>query len=246
MARVFPLLVCWIIVAVACGSDEVTPVGVGPDGAPDVVTQDVQRHAEQFDRDLPRRPAGSQQEFAAATYLLGHLQRAGYVVQLDYVPVEDLVRSTNVIAEPPGGDPEVVVVIPYDGRDGGEGLGLFLETARVLRVRTADHRVEFVALGAERTSVSGGLLGSRRLARRLLDDGLGPTIVELAAVKTGDALEVSGDAAGDFLGTTGAGDVDGRPSDVVWARAGFPHVIVSGDPAEVGTALLNFLGGAGG
>jgi hypothetical protein len=244
MARVF-LLVCWMIVAVACGSDEDSPVGVGPDGAPDVVTEDVQRHAEQFDRDLPRRPAGSQQEFAAATYLLGHLQRAGYVVQLDFVPVEDLVRSTNVVAEPPGGDPEVVVVIPYDGRDGGEGLGLFLETARVLRVRTADHRVEFVALGAERARVSGGFLGSRRLARRLLDVGLGPTIVELASVKTGDPLEVTGDAAGDFLGTTGA-DGDGRPSDVVWARAGFPHVIVSGDPAEVGAALLNFLGEAGG
>ncbi|MQA99482.1 MAG: hypothetical protein GEU78_04210 [Actinobacteria bacterium] len=211
-----------------------------------MVIEDVRRHAEQFDQDLRHRPAGSQQEFAAATYLLGHLQRAGYVVQLDYVPVKDLVRSTNVVAQAPRGEPRVVVVIPYDGRGGGEGIGVFLETARALRVRAADHAVEFVALGAERATVSGGLLGSRRLARRLLDDGVEATIVELTGVGTGEPLVVAGDAAVDFLATTGGGGEEGRGSDRVWGRAGFRHALVSGDPAAVGAALLDFLEGPAG
>lgn len=235
------MLLCLVLVAAACSSEEVAPVDVKPSGPPDVVVEDVGRHAEQFDRDIPRRPAGSQQEFAAAAYLLGHLQRWGYVVQLDYVPVEDLVRSTNVVAEPPAGAPTVVVVIPYDGRNGGEGLGVFIEVARALRVRVSDHHAQFVALGAERATVSGGLLGSRRLARRLLDDELQPTIVELAVVETGEPYVVSGDAAAEFLrASTGAGE-QASGTDVVWERAGFRHAVVSGDPAQVGAALLDFL-----
>jgi hypothetical protein len=246
MRRSFRMLVCSILIASACGSEGVGPVDTRPSGRPDVVAEDVQRHAEQFDRDLPKRPAGSQQEFAAATYLLGHLQRAGYIVQLDYVPVQDLVRSTNVVAQPPSEEPRVIVVIPYDGRGGGEGIGVFLETARALRVRAADHAVEFVALGAERAKVSGGLLGSRRLARRLLDDGVEPTIVELAAVETGEPLLVAGDAADDFLEIARGGGDERRGSDRVWRRAGFQHAIVSGDPVVVGAALLDFLEGSAG
>lgn len=246
MRRAVPILLCLVLVPAACSSEEVVPVDVKATGPPDVVVEDVRRHAEQFDRDIPRRPAGSQQEFAAAAYLLGHLQRWGYVVQLDYVPVEDLVRSTNVVAEPPAGEPAVVVVIPYDGRGGGVGLGLFIEAARALRVRVPEHHVQFVALGAERATVSGGSLGSRRLARRLLDDEARPTIVELGVVDTGEPLVVAGDAAADFLRAGDGAGEEASGSDLVWSRAGFRHAIVSGDPAQVGAALLDFLEEAGG
>jgi hypothetical protein len=245
MHRTISLLLSLSVLG-ACSSEPVAPVDVAPVGPPEVVTADVRRHAEQFNRDLSRRPAGSQQEFAAATYLLGHLQRAGYVVQLDYVPVKDLVRSTNVVAEPPSGRPRLIVVIAYDGDANGAGIGLFLEVARALRVRVRRHPVEFVALGAEGADVSGGLLGSRRLARRLLDDGLRPTIVELAAIGKDEPLTVTGDVADGFIDIAGLGVAAGAGSDLVWDRAGFPHVIVSGDAAEVGAALLEYLEEAAG
>jgi hypothetical protein len=116
----------------------------------------VDDHAAQFDDSLDDRLAGSQQEFAAATYILGHLQTAGYVPLLDPVPVQDLVRSTNVVAEPPSGErPQVVVTVAYDtrpeSRPAGAALGLWLELARSLYARDREHAVEFVALGAERT-----------------------------------------------------------------------------------------------
>ena len=232
--------------AVACGSEDVAPAGIEPVGSPTVAIEDVQRHAEQFDRDLRRRPAGSQQEFAAATYLLSHLQRAGYVVQLDYVPVADLVRSTNVVAEAPEPPPAVVVVVAYDGTGGGAELGSFLEIARAIRVRAPGHSVGFVAMGAEHAEVSGGLLGSRRLARRLLDDDLDPTIVELGTVRQGEPLVAAGDAARGFAASAGSGIETSPEMDIVWDRAGFDHVVISGDPTELSAAVLGYLEGAAG
>jgi hypothetical protein len=246
MRRVVGVLSCALLTTVACSSERVAPLDVEPSGPPQIVMSDVERHAEQFDEDLERRPAGSQQEFAAAAYLLGHLQRAGYVVQLDYVPVKDLVRSTNVVAEAPTDPPEVVVVIPYDGNDGGMGIGLFLEVARALRVRLQEHSVGFVALGAESAKVSGGSLGSRRLARRLLDDEMDPVIVELAVIQEGEPAAVDGDASSVFIRTSGLALEPKERTDIVWGAAGFDHVILSGDPVELGDALLEYLEEAGG
>jgi hypothetical protein len=203
----------------------------------------VERHATQLDEEIGERPAGSQREFLASTYVLGHLQTAGYVARLDPIPVGDLVRSTSVIALPPdGAAPEVVVVVAYDTPPdepvGGTSVGFFLDLARALRVRSPRHSVEFVALGAERTSESGGHLGSRRLAQEMLDRDLDPLVMTIGDVEEAGPALASGAAAPEL--NVG---IDPRPSlgVDVFARAGFDHIRVSGGIAPLGHALLDYL-----
>lgn len=185
----------------------------------------VQRHAEQFDEDLGPRPAGSQEEFLAATYILGHLQQAGYVPLLDAVPVGNLVRSTNVVAPPPAGKtPVFVVAVAYDAGpndSSGDEIGTFLELARALAVREPNHDVEFVALGAERTSDEH--LGARRLAKQLIDDDVDPLII---------TLEVDDGTAAAF---------SDAPAGSVFAAAGFSHRVAIGAVDPLGRMLLDFL-----
>ena len=242
-SRVFLLLV--LLLLSACESERAAPLDVQPKGPPAVSTDLVAKHAEQFDRDLPDRHPGSQGEFAAATYLLAHLQDAGYVVELDYVPVEDLIRSTNVVAAAPGGTPDVVVVAAYDAGSNGETVGLLLELARAARVRHPGHGIEFVALGAESASIGGGALGSRRLAQRLIDDEIRPVVVELAHVGIGAATRYYGDEVEEFEAATGVVEGDAAGVDRVWDRAGFPYLVVSGDVDEIGDALLEYVERAG-
>ncbi len=140
----------------------------------------LELHAQQFDEDLPDRRAGSEEEFAAATYITAHLQQAGYVVEFDAVPVANTVRSTNVLALPPStNDPDHVVAVAYDAGGSAESIATFLEVARALRVAVPDHSVEFAALGAEWAEVEGGNLGTRRLIKLLNDRELDPEIVYL-------------------------------------------------------------------
>jgi hypothetical protein len=215
----------------------------------------VDEHAAQFDDALADRPAGSQREFAAATYILGHLQRAGYVPLLDPVPVKDLIRSTNVVAAPPSAErPEVVVTVAYDTGPGAEptgtSIGVWLELARALYARDRDHPVEFVALGAEHTRVNEGNLGSRRLVEFLREEDLSPLIVSLGDVSAdGAEVTVGGDAASDLLVVadrlgvpTGAAGSLG-PTDVVFRRAGLHDISIDGGAGDVGRVLLEFLAG---
>ncbi|MDQ3981239.1 MAG: hypothetical protein M3271_01005, partial [Actinomycetota bacterium] len=168
-------------------------------GPPEVQQETVERHAAQFDEEEPVRPAGSQEELAASAYIVAHLTDAGYVSRLDAVPVQDLVRSTNVVALPPGGaEPDVIVAVAYDSAQGsppdGRAIGVWLEVARALRAVEPDHAVEFVALGAEHADVAGGNLGSRRLARQLTDEGRTPGVMVVDRVEEGP-LAATGAAA---------------------------------------------------
>jgi hypothetical protein len=224
-----------------------------------VVLNTVERHARQFDDDLPVREAGSQQEFAAATYLTGHLQQAGYAVRLESVPVGDLVRSTDVVALPPSGDdPLAVVVVPYDTAPNlppqGEDLGLFLELARALRVEEPAHAVEFVALGAELTGRDGGSLGTRRLVRLLVDAELAPPVVSIA-VSPGAGFDATGtDVASRLNEIASEQELErSRPSadpafsrfldsTKVLAAAHLDFAVASGGAEEVGRVLLSWLG----
>lgn len=233
-----------------CTSESATEPGVSPSGPDEVELSVVTAHAEQFERELPNRPAGSQQEFAAATYILGHLQQAGYVPLLDAVPFEDLVRSTNVVAPPPnGGDPRVVVAVPYDTGapiDGDEdAIGLFLEIARALRVREPDAPVEFVALAAESATANEGSLGSRRLAKSLLDDEPDPLIVYLRPLG-GAALMLRGAPAPQLIGIARdlgveIAEADAEELDGALQQAGFEVVWVNGPVDGVGRVLVEFL-----
>ena len=186
-------MVVTLLLLVSCGgSGDPGAVLPTPTGAPTIDFDLVRQHALQFDVDVPSRPPGSQHELAAATYILGHLQLAGYAPLLDAVPVRDQVQSTNVVAWPPtGADPEVVVAVAYDddGSGIGEGkqIGLFLELARALNIAAPDHQVAFVALGAETDEYR----GSRKLARTLADRDLQPQLI-LFRGASGSSLSMSG------------------------------------------------------
>jgi hypothetical protein len=216
-------LLILIAVFVACTGcvrhEAATGKDPGPQGPPEIQYDVVQQHALQFDVDFPDRPAGSQHELAAASYILGHLQLAGFSPRLDRVPVQDAVSSTNVVAMPPNGsEPGYLVTVAYDTGamhdDRGRDIGLFLELARALSVADPDHSVAFVAVGAESVDHR----GTRRLAQFLLDHGVDPQIFSIA-MSTAEA-------------------------DDALAAAGFQHEFVYGQVRHVGSTLMTELSGA--
>jgi hypothetical protein len=236
-----------VLIGAACGSEVPQRPEASPSGPPSIQSRLVARHAEQFDVDVPVRRAGSQEEQVAATYLLGHLGNAGYATLLDGVPVGDLVRSTNVIALPPGApEQEIVVVVPYDtDSDAGPtglAIGVFLELARALRVANEDHRVSFAALGAERIDIQDGRLGSRRLVQYLLDLERKPFVIVISTVSRSGALIVDGDRADEIHGP-GVHTLVGfeSPTRAVFEAAGFEAAVVAGGADAVGDALLEYL-----
>jgi hypothetical protein len=225
----------------------------------------VARHAAQFDEELARRPPGSQEEEAAAGYLLGHLQRAGYRVLLQGVPVANAVSSVDLVALPPaGGRPSAVVAVAYDsGPEGGgygEALGTFLELGRALGAARPRHSIELVGLGAEHADESGGHLGSRRLARLLLDSGDHPVVITLEGRSPGSGFGAVGAAGPRLIGVAerlgvpiadhlALGGRYGRALAErarIFAAAGLEHAGVTGNPSAVGRVLLRFLLGEGG
>lgn len=251
-------LTCLLVVALACGAcvggGSGVPV-VQPSGAPTVDSAAIAEHATQFDEKLPERLPGSQQEFAAAAYILAHFQRAGYVARLDSVPYKNDVNSTNVVALPPsGGTPSAAVVAPYGTGPGhpsnGAAVGLLLELARALNVAFPHHSVEFVALGAEYTSLHEGALGSRRLAKVLLEAHEHPLVIVLDTVPGAGELQARPNGSAITLwrvlmhianGKTRPEPSGPTPSPDVFAQAGLPRIVVSGDPDRVAEPLLKFL-----
>jgi hypothetical protein len=249
------VLLAVALLACACSTTTEGGQGAKASGPPEIRPTVVEDHALQFDREVPTRPAGSQQEFVAAGYVTGHLQQAGYRVRLDSVPVGDLVDSSNVVALPLGGDdPEFAVVVPYGtGRDSppqGEDIGLFLELARALAVKDPSNKTEFVALGA--TFAPEGDLGSRRYLKVLTDDGQSPFVIALA-VDGGRGFAAAGARAIELEAVARELEVGGSSSPVgttfpdyratveSYAAAGIDLAIVSGGIEDVGSVLLEFL-----
>jgi hypothetical protein len=245
-----------VALCTACTVGESPPPHSEPAGPPFLRPDVIKRHAREFDTDLSGRRAGTQAEQAASAYILGHLQQAGYLVLLDSVPLADLVRSTNVIAEPPrGGSPSIVVAVPYDeppdpntARREGTALGVMLELARAVRAAAPQHSVEFVALGAEYADVGGGRLGSRRLAQTLLDDGAQPLVLTFDIEATSPSPFLAGDvppalesAATESLGDSVRTETAIEGSGSVFARAGFRVVVMGGRVVEWEDPLLAFL-----
>lgn len=217
----------------------------------------VEDHAAQFDEELSERAAGTQQEFAAATYITAHLQKAGYKVALRSVPFKDLVRSTNVVALPPGGDdPRVVVTVAYDTTSStpelGRDIGLFLELARAVKVADPDHDVEFAALAAEVTGIGDGNLGSRALADELEELEPPPAVVTLMEVSSG-GFRAPGPAGDDLNEIALSLDIPAaRPlsepilpvhlrATNVFVEAGIDHAVAAGGVEEIAQVMLEFL-----
>ena len=252
MARLLSILVVCCLVA-GCSSSGAPTAKSSPFGDPTIDPDQVARH-EQLDDEIPNRPAGSQQEFAAATYLTAHLQKAGYIVELDPVPVSDAVRSTNVVALPPNeDDPRFCVVVGYDtglAGDPGASVAAFLELARALRVAVPDHPVEFVALGAEQTDASGGALGARRLIKILEDRKQTPAVIEIfAGARSGwKPYSYNNGPVGSELfhfylpkGEDMTMELAVTPATDWFSKAGFDYSVVTGDATVVAEKLLEFL-----
>lgn len=240
-AAACPLAATMLLATGCARSGGVSEDPRGSRGPPRVRSEQVDLHAEYFDENLVERSPGSRGELVAASYILAHLQKAGYAPLLDPVPVGDLVRSTNVTAAPPaGGSPAFVVTTAYDSADGkmrGAGLGLFLELARALTVAEPEHRVEFVALGAE--SEDGK--GSRLLASSLDEREVEAQVIELGDIsRAGATFDARGPAARSLLA-----DHDGTGS-AIGASDGLKETTVSGSAEHVARVLLDWLLRAGG
>lgn len=243
-----PLALAVVALASSCGGPTSQPSEVDPSGPPEVRPDVVARHAEQFDGELEDREAGSQEEQGASQYVLGHLQRAGYFVRLDAVPVANLVESTNLVALPPSGeDPHTYVVVAYDTfgptTPSGEALGTFLELARALYAADPDHRVAFAALGAE---ASEDHLGSRRLAQQLREDGTDVRVISIVpgegeAGASGALVDEFEQAASSESVTLGGAPDQSIYELDVFARAGFDSLVVTGRSVDLGSVLLAFL-----
>ena len=245
------ILAAVFLLGAGCGGEQVPFEQPDVGGPPEVRLDVALDHAQQFASDVPSRPPGSGEEQAAAAYILGTLQQNGYFARLDAVPVEDLVRSTNVVAQPAGGaEPEVMVVVPYGTGPGAPdqniALGLFLEVARALNVAAPGHKVQFAALGAEFAEVEGGHLGSRRLARFILDEEQEPFVVELGEITEGRGVAAAGDRADELAAAAPDGSnlaplEGGALEPDVFGSAGFERIVVAGGVEDVAPALLEFL-----
>ncbi len=214
----------------------------------------VDQHARQFYQDVPVRRPGSQEELAAATYLLGHLEQAGYAVRLEGVPVADLVRSTNVLTVPPEDDaPAVLVCAVYDTGPSGTddfALGIFLEIARAAAVSgDGSPRARFAALGAEHADESGGHLGSRRLAQVFTEQGNEMSLSILIAGGGPDLL--IGGSYADHVG--GLADRRGYRYEAfsdarfmletaeILGHISRHHLVIAGPPEQAGALVLELI-----
>ncbi len=196
MKKAATALITLVVVAAAC-SPAPDPSGVAAkiDRSPEIRRAAVEQHARQFDEELPVREAGSQEELAAASYITGHLQLAGYTVSFDDVPLGNLVESSNIIALPPSGDePQAVVVVAYDSDRGsreGTAIGLFLEAARALSFRLPEHDVSFVALGAQSTGPRPAM-GLAELESSLRAQDVEPDLALIASARGAPQLRYLG------------------------------------------------------
>lgn len=240
-----------LLVLVSCTANETPRPAASPSGPPAIEADAIEAHASQFADELPDRVAGSQQEFAATTYITAHLQQAGYVVEFDSVPVENTVRSTNVVALPPSTeDPLYLVATSYDGSGPTPSVGVFLELARALRASVPEHSVEFVALGAEESDVPGGPLGTRRMIKLLQDRELSPRVIFLTNLEPPAKFKAYGAEAEELnrLAFDDGGITDElltTPGSDLFAQAGFDTTLVAGEPARVGQILLRYLANEG-
>lgn len=240
------LTAAFVLVSGACTAAERDLVAPATEGPPHFDPAAAFDQATQFEEEVPERPAGSAEEQGAAAYILGTLQRSGYIARLDAVPVADTIRSTNVIGRPFSGTTAAMVVAPYGTGPGAPAtelaLGTFLELARSLTAVESRHRVSFAALGAEFAGIEGGHLGSRRLARFLIDEDESPLIVQFGTIAEGQPLTVGGDANDVLLGSLGEGARSAQlPEPDVFKAAGLNRIVVSGAPDEVGRLLVSFL-----
>ena len=123
--------------------------------------------------ELGSRPAGSEEERQAASYISNEFESLGYDVSTQGFDGRNY-KSQNVIAvkKPQGQDNAEIVYVTahYDSvavgpgaNDNGSGTSGLLELARILKDQPTDKEIRFIAFGAEET----GLVGSRYYVNQL-------------------------------------------------------------------------------
>jgi glutaminyl-peptide cyclotransferase len=190
--------IAWLAVCASCERAQDPPAAAPAPAAPDAPARD-RFDGERAFRDLveqvrhgPRHP-GSPGSEAVRELIRSRSRQAGWAVQ-DHAFEAELPGGTrspmlNVIADLPGADPGVVMLVThYDTKqlprhpefaganDGASGVAVLLELARVLpqRERALSHRLVFFdgeeAVGPNIRG-NDGLYGSRALAERMREDG---------------------------------------------------------------------------
>jgi Zn-dependent M28 family amino/carboxypeptidase len=103
------------------------------------------------------RVEGTDKEKRAAEYIAAELQKAGYAVRTQQVPVPNGTVSQNIIATKEGFSARRLVIgAHYDAKgdspganDNASGVGVLLELARAARVQGLTPTIDFIAFGAE-------------------------------------------------------------------------------------------------
>ena len=161
-------------------------------------------YVEHIQEELPARISGTVQERAAADFILGELQAAGYTDRqiqeqpFSYVKQDGRsYQSQNLIITREGkGEGFIVVGAHYDSIDGhgaddnGSGVGLLMETAARLADAELPYTVKFIFFGAEEN----GIFGSSHYVSSLTPEELKDIrlMVNLDCVMAGDRPYIFG------------------------------------------------------
>ncbi len=160
------------------GSEGASLVHASP-GAPDALSPFYQRRAMKHVRALARRIGvrvrATGGEYRGSRYIASHLRDLGYRVRIQKFDVDGR-TSRNVIARAPGAVRYPFVIGAHmdtvrrspGANDNASGVAVMLEIARVVRNRSQEEFVEFVAFGSEEYGRNGAHhVGSQVFVNRL-------------------------------------------------------------------------------
>jgi alkaline phosphatase isozyme conversion protein len=169
----------------------------------------VARYGQEVARPLIRdltnmgaRPAGSQGEAQAASYIESVFKALGYSIENQPFTGDaagKTVSSANIVALKKGtSSQEIIVGAHYDSSDGGpgadnnaSGVAVMLEVAKLIQNTTTPYTIRFIAFGAKES----GLLGSYAYLNQMTQEEFENIIamVDLDSLIAGDIAYVYSD-----------------------------------------------------
>ncbi|WP_035664225.1 M28 family peptidase [Halalkalibacter akibai] len=163
-------------------------------------------HTKYLANEIGQRIAGSENERLAEQYIFNQFKQMGFeteVQEFTYVRRGAEFKSSNVIAYKPGKSKQQIIVgAHYDSvsvgkgvDDNASGVGVMLETAKVLEKIKTPYSIVFIAFGAEEV----GLQGSNYYASKMTEAEIANTIsmINLDSLAVGDHMYVHGSAGED-------------------------------------------------
>lgn len=170
-------------------------------GAQEDYGDKAMEHMRYLSEDIGERPAGTESEREAKTYIETTLEDMGYETKTEAFPFtrggEEL-ESENLSAVKPGKfKKEIIVGAHYDTvadvegiDDNASGVGVMLETAEHLEDMDVPYTIRFIAFGAE----EGGLNGSEEFVENMSNKEKNNTLamINLDSLAAGDQMYVYG------------------------------------------------------